>query len=467
MNMQTIRLSKEKMIEILQDEENMQIYYDAAINDKVEAQNRCEIVLFLILLVRFYYKKLFVDSSFDLIDFFGMEKFNLDSEYWKFYELLRKTNLEIGLCVIHGEQIDDEILIGFCEIQAYTYFCFGNYISCLDVCKNALNKDNKNSVCNFIKALIIELCLINKTPPTYKIALTNYQKSLLDKCKATELNFGQDIFYEISKEIENRVNSLGAVSCNLMFTPVLEDFSKTKIYLSNWTEENQFYLCNNLFLNPLINFDRFAEASFEEFEDLPIHDDLKEYFISIVDDYKMCRGIAFLYYKSINNIGKREMSMAYSYVYSIFDKIAFLIAKVFGIDVEKKVDFSEGNLFCKGIYSTKQLFKNVKNNNIIPLYLIMKEVREKNNIKNALAIGTFEHNELRNKIEHKSIVMVDDKILRRNTLHLLYEARNAILHTFMLLHSYSKDAGDMVTAISMTFLNKMISDDKFFQKFTT
>ena len=203
-----------------------------------------------------------------------------------------------------------------------------------------------------------------------------------------------------------------------------------------WMEEYDFYLRKNLLLNPLTSFDKFIEATTEEFKDLQIDDEYKKYFEEIVEDFKLCRKIAFSYYKGKNKIGRREMSMAYSYAYSIFDKIAYLITKVCDLDNENDmIYFTKGGLFNRKIKNTNFTFKEIKNINIIPLYRLMKQVRVPNNIKNALQTGTFEHRELRNTIEHKSIYLVKDSKLKTNTDFLLNSVRDAILYTYMFLQT--------------------------------
>ena len=88
----------------------------------------------------------------------------------------------------------------------------------------------------------------------------------------------------------------------------------------------------------------------------------------------------------------------------------------------------------------------------------MKEVRTKQNIKNSLQVGTFEHNELRNAIDHKSLCFVKEDKLKRNTDMLLELARDAILYSFMLLHSWSENMNyDAPSATATTFLRVVLS----------
>ena len=128
------------------------------------------------------------------------------------------------------------------------------------------------------------------------------------------------------------------------------------------------------------------------------------------------------------------MSMVYSYAYSIFDKIAFLIKKVYDIDIdEDRIYFTYGGLFKRKVKNTNVKFKDIRNSNIVPLYRSMKKVREKCNPTDALDIGTLKHYELRNTIEHKSLDLVEDGELKRNTDFLLETIRDTMMYTYMLL----------------------------------
>ena len=102
--------------------------------------------------------------------------------------------------------LDDKLLVGFSEVQSLFYFISNNYLSCLLTCNNAIYRDNENSLCNFLKASIIEICYINKISQNTKIALLNYQFELLSKCKADEILFDNQIFNKIFKRVNINLN---------------------------------------------------------------------------------------------------------------------------------------------------------------------------------------------------------------------------------------------------------------------
>lgn len=62
------------------------------------------------------------------------------------------------------------------------------------------------------------------------------------------------------------------------------------------------------------------------------------------------------------------------------------------------------------------------------------EGRSKNNLK-GLDPGTFELNEFRNVLEHKSTCLIDESMLKRNSKILIRKIRDLILETHILLQS--------------------------------
>ena len=279
---------------------------------------------------------------------------------------------------------------------------FRSYLESLKVCGNALYRDKSNLFCNFLKASIVEICNINKTTEKYKIALLNYQVELINKCNLLQIGDDKLFLILILTEILEISKNITEKEKKIQFTMISDNFKGIDEIV--WNKEKNFYLNNNLFLNPLNNFEKFAEASIEEFEDFNIDKNFEKMFYEIVEDYKFCRYKVYCY-RNENNVTKREMSIVYSYIYSIFDKIAFLIKKVLDLNIsDDKVGFTKQGLFNIKVAKTNIKFSSLQNNNILPLYLIMKQVRGKQDLSEALKVGTFEHNELRNTIEHKSLV---------------------------------------------------------------
>ena len=195
--------------------------------------------------MKYYYKELFIKNEVNMIDFFGMKKINESSEYWKYYELLKKTNLMVLYGLINNEQIPDQSLIEFNDIYSLYLLCIGDYLRCLKNINNSLFRDKKNWISNFIKASIIEICYINVINFDYKIALLNYQKELIDKCSYVSPNFDISVYKKVLESINLREKSLNIKEKNIKLTPLKDSFEKTKEIISEWTEEKDFYFRNN------------------------------------------------------------------------------------------------------------------------------------------------------------------------------------------------------------------------------
>ena len=224
-------------------------------------------------------------------------------------------------------------------------------------------------------------------------------------------------------------------------------------------EEKDFYLRNNLFLNPLNIFDLFLSAQNEEFDELLLDESSKQYFSEIVDDYKVCRKNLFQYHQcSLSD--KRTMAMVYSYTYTIFDKIAFLIKNVYDLNIGERFYFN-GDFFRHKLKINDVCLGKIKNDNILPLYLLASDVndtQDENNRNKVISIESLKLRLTRNQIEHRSLALVDIEVLKRNALILLKNARNTILHTFMLIHSCPIDKSkDKITTIGTTYYQAVLN----------
>ena len=151
--------------------------------------------------------------------------------------------------------------------------------------------------------------------------------------------------------------------------------------------------------------------------------------------------------------------MVFSYAYSILDKLAFLFRDVYDIDAsEDEIQFTQDKLFDRKLNGKIICFKNIKNSNIYPLYSIMQRVRSKQKITDAIKMVAFDFHNLRNTIEHKSILKIDENQLKSHSIFLLKNIRDAILYSFMLLRSLNKNniSVDDYSAIANTYVNAIV-----------
>ena len=439
--MDKLELTKEKLFEILAQEADdaaLDSYYEYAKTGNIVAYERAAIVAFLLILVRYKRRKLLESNNMSLFHFFGVPTY----DYKEYYELLGRTNLEIFNCLTSGESIPSKPLIEFSEDCAFSSFWSGNFFESLRHCENALSRDENSFMCNFIKAAIVEVCLLNKTPESFKIQLLNYQKELIDRCDEKELNFHKGIYEKVLEIANKNFALLKKDYYDIKFRLAPETFEETKELVPEWTEEHDFYLRHRLFLNPLCNFDLYLESSFEELEELKIEKRYQEMFDEIVMEFKLCRALTYAYCKKINNVGKREMCMVFSYAYSILDKIAYLFKCVYDLNIpEDKVYFTKDCLFDRKFVGVDLCFKNVKNINIYPLFCIMENARGKQKSTDAIKARVFDFNTMRNAIEHRTILDVKEDELNAHSIYLMKYIKEAILHSYMLLHSFSGEPG--------------------------
>ena len=457
-----IIITEEKLIELLAkryDKGTIDLYYQKFLDDNLIFPNQDSCIKFFMTLVQGFDHELFCKTPIDPLDFFGIENFKGESEYFKYSELLKRTRNELLECIDNGIHIPSGVISDFYARYAHAMFAIGNHLMALDLCQEALKYDQDNSLSLFIKACIIEYCYINKNNDIYKIALTNYQKSLIDKCDSCKTWIDKRIFDSVHGVIDMKMKDFGVLAQCMKLTIAADTYEKTKEIDSSWTEEKDFYLRNNLFLNPLNIFDLFLSAQNEEFDELLLDESSKQYFSEIVEDYKMCRKNLFEYHQD-PRIDNRAMAMVYSYTYTIFDKIAFLISKVYDLNVGKVFYFKK-NFFEYKLKSNNVDLGEIKNDNIVPLYLLASDVndpQDENNEKNVISIESLKLRLTRNQIEHHSLVFVDSEVLKRNALILLKIARNAILHTFMLIHSCPIDKSkDKITTIGTTYYQAILN----------
>ncbi len=437
-------------------------YYQKATNNELSFPNQDSKIKFLMILIEYYDNKLFRKTSVDPLDFFGLTTFNTESEYYKYNQLLKKTRNEILICLNKDVYIPTSVISDFYARYAHAMFSFGNHLTALELCQEALKYNPDNSLSLFIKSCIVEYCYINKNHSIYNVALTNYQKALIDKCDPTKTWIDKRIFSAVYNVIDYKMQYFNELTQCIKLKLAAENYEKTKEIDSSWTEEKDFYLRHSLFLNPINIFDVFLSAQNEDFDDLSIGEAGIKYFYEIVEDYKMCRKSLFEYQNGTNN-NTRYIAMTYSYTYTIFDKIVYLIQHVYNLESKTKLYFSK-QLFELEIKEENIKFGEIKNDNILPLFLLAIDVNDpqdenSNGKMNIISIESQELRLTRNKIEHRSLALVEDNILKRNFLILLKLARNAILHAFMLIHSCSlddaKDKGK-VTTIGTTFYQAIL-----------
>lgn len=333
-----------------------------------------------------------------------------------------------------NDPVEERVKVEFFSIYATFLLLFFCHIKCVDMCNCALAREPDNPTVNLFKASLLELSFIVKHSNEYGCAICSLKKELLSKSKIETVQFDKDIAKSILEKnqfilpddyVLQKVCSLVTIPDNIMETDLGKKY---------WSDEFSYYLKNTLFLNPLNNFGKYAQASFEELIPITLPNDGWKIFKSIIDDYKYCR-VKVFEYDFLKTVSLREMCSVYCFLYSIYDKIAFLLKRVYKIEIgEDQVEFTQGDLFDRKYNDCNKKFFEMPNPAIIPIYLESVEGRQKNNTK-GFNIGTFELNEFRNTLEHKATCLADENLLKRNAHILIKKVRDLILETYILLKS--------------------------------
>lgn len=227
-----------------------------------------------------------------------------------------------------------------------------------------------------------------------------------------------------------------------------QDITKAfKICRGKVDNYENFCLHNDLFLNPLNSIDIFVEAK----RDVTILENLPKEIIplyeEVVDYYKYLRKKIYKFRRNKkNNDILRDCIEVFKGVYSIFDKIAYIISKVCKLDLkEKEINFHRiWNAKICG--SVDKKLSDIKNVYLYSLYWIKSDFmpdRDKLNdsINRFMSPEYQDFANLRNRLEHRveRISQFDFQEIYKKTLGILKVMRNAIvnLNWFLYDESYS------------------------------
>lgn len=455
-------LSKDKLMEILLEKEpekskKMNDIYRLCLEDKVYAHDHMELVALLWMIIMFKWDEFslkYPDMSF--INTPAKD----NSDLMKLYSLNRRIQFEIAMTMIYeNDPLDEKIKEEFSAFYAqFMLLCF-RLIKCVDLCNQGLFRNKNNATLNFFKASLIDLCYLVNCDEYYVRAIELYRQYLLKEIEVKDVSFDPEIVNFVITRHKSR-NLLSKENFETHIMPEIKKGELLAINLDFWDEEKEFYLMNTLFLNPLNNFGKFILSYYEDFTLLPISEENKNLFDSIVEDYKFSRKKVFEYIKN-KSISKREACCVYSFIYSIYDKIAFLFKKVYNIALdEDKVYYSE-KLFESAFKNGQEKFCEIKNPTINALYFELCDLR--GGKEKVIDPGTFKLNIFRNTIEHKSLALIEEKKLESNILMILQNVRNLILESYMLLRgadtNMNSDASSIIgVSLTQGMINKSLNN---------
>ncbi len=309
-------------------------------------------------------------------------------------------------------------------------------LEALSCYKKALDIDPKFSMALFNRAILLN-----------KIHLINYYCDI-DKFYSYVM---KDMYSVNTDKLECSIEAYESVlnkylsfRCKLKICN--QNSTKTfKMCKSNVTSYVNFCLHNDLFLNPLNSIDFFVEAKRDVLilenlpkEIIPLYEEVVEY-------YKYLRKKVYKIRKNKkNNDILRDCIEVFKGIYSIFDKIAYIISKNCKLNLkENNINFHKiWNAKINELDDTKLL--DIKNVWLYNLYWLKKDfVPDKSEL--AESINKFMSPEfqnfvkLRNRLEHRveNISQFDFQDIYKKTLGILKVMRNAILDLNWFLHDES------------------------------
>lgn len=423
--------------------------YQLCLQDKVKAHDHMELTALCYLLLTYKWNK-FCEEHTDVNFYFYLKNFKDNSTVEELYYLLRRTNHEILMTMIENDDpIDENTKVDFLKAYAEFLFRFFRQLKCVDICNCILFRDSENSTANFFKVALLDIVYIVEQSPHYNFAVEMYRQDLIKRIDYNKIAFDKRIASLILNGLKLPIKSDSLEKRLYCLCEIDDDFINSELGKTYWNSEKDYYLKRKLYLNPLNNFGRFIQATQEQLLPLAIPEECQTLFDSIIDDYKYSRKKLFEYVVE-KKITKREACAAFSFTYSIFDKIAYVLKKVYNIDVdEDRVYFTQDALFDRKFNNSNKKFYELKNPAIIPLYLEMTEARNKHKVK-GLDIGTYGHNEFRNNIEHKSTSLVKEENLINQFEFLVSNIRNLILETYILLKGSKKNLSSDELVLSGT-----------------
>lgn len=242
-----------------------------------------------------------------------------------------------------------------------------------------------------------------------------------------QLHSGQDYFEYISERYQELEKE---------FFTQNPDFNSKEFHLMDQIGDDytKWVLFNELFLNPLNSIDYFEEACCDSLIGCMIPNNILALLKELFDYYCFLRNKLFSISNRDDEYAKRECIEIFKSAYSVFDKIAYVIVKVFNLNIE------EERISFTSIW-TEELF-SIKNVYLYDLYWLQQEYRPRKKLKgndidiNILLASPFqEFVELRNRLEHRveSVNNFKATYLYEKTLAIMKVTRIALLNLNWLI----------------------------------
>jgi len=395
-------------------------------------------------------------SSCNITDFLDSTKIDKDSDFYKLYETLFIAETfypsieEAGQATIKPAVIG--MHLGIAEYLLLTY----RYMECLEYVADTLRIDKNNQTALFLKGLCLE-------------ALLQYGYNLKQK----NMTLICDIYNSISVDnvyfdkniVNSKLNHYKKIDVFILKNMGLVFTKATKAILNdipNWNDEKTFYLTDKLFINPLSEIDGYVEAANESILPTGISCEINDLFKSIISDFEFCRRTLYEYNNATNK-EKLNIVVTFNFLFTIFDKIGYLLYKYFDINMGKKTDeLNEASVYLHTIFdktlngSTIKL-SEVKNQYLYSLYHISREYsknNKNNNFYNPMTIISKSIKLNRNVLMHRSTALTDQDTLYCITDYLAKVVKRSIIYTNLILYTE-----ELRKSMNLQYSNFLFSDN--------
>jgi hypothetical protein len=203
-----------------------------------------------------------------------------------------------------------------------------------------------------------------------------------------------------------RINDFENNYLKVLETPISIPITKTKL------DDNyvQWCLTETLFLNSILDIESYPYAIYDNISADLKDEELNNFFIQIKEEFRLARsfffqanGIKLQSYEF--NSGVEYKKIAFRILYSLFDKIGYLINTYYTLGIpNKKVDFhSLWYLEQKKANGLREDFINNKNLFLRGIYWISKDLfHNTNGFKDNLSPDAKDIDTLRHYLEHRS-----------------------------------------------------------------
>lgn len=408
-----IKLTEEDMISMVKameaDKMLWKKYYEEV--DNYEFNSHSQMFCFLIAI----FKHLRETINFNNYDI-------RQKECFEFYEFCRRIDFEIMLsyCIENAKMQLEPVHFFYCEYLFLNYKVL-NYAEIIKTSKNLelLFPDDPNARFYRLIYLFDNLDTLTTNYSYNKSFFVQEFNNFINNCNKDSL-IVNPILYSIKlDQMLDFINSNNS------------EYSINKIALS---DEQSFYIKERLMLNHLAGIE--DKNSYLEFQNIECNDlRLNSLVESLIADYFYTRTRFYNHKNSADK--KRELLSIVNDVFALYDKVAYILYKMFEVsEIKEHRVYFRPDFFEKSTIKKQYLLLDSTNPYIKTLYLysyIYSRSSDELIGQYKYSIGNWNYNGIRNTYEHKSTSLIKD--IRPSSVNTLFqEARSTILTLIKLIN---------------------------------